>query len=69
MISSLDSRVMDANCEALGISVTTLMGNAGKAVADFLISRYPGKRTLFVCGPGNNGGDGFAAACLMDRRR
>lgn len=66
MISSLDSRVMDANCEALGISVTTLMGNAGKAVADFLISRYPGKRTLFVCGPGNNGGDGFAAACLMD---
>lgn len=66
MISSLDSRVMDANSEALGVSVNDLMGNAGKAVASFLEERYPGKRIVFVCGPGNNGGDGFAAASVMD---
>lgn len=66
MISPLDSRVMDANCEALGVSVETLMGNAGRAVAEFLKENYPGRRLLFVCGPGNNGGDGFAAAGLMD---
>lgn len=66
MMSSLDSRVMDANAEALGTSVTELMGNAGRAVADYLGKRYPGKRILFVCGPGNNGGDGFAAASMMD---
>ncbi len=65
-MSPLDSRVMDANAEALGTTVTELMGNAGKAVAGFLSKRFPDKRILFVCGPGNNGGDGFAAASLMD---
>ena len=65
-MSPLDSRVMDANAEALGVSVTELMGNAGKAVAEFIEKRYPGRSVLFVCGPGNNGGDGFAAASLMD---
>ena len=65
-MSPLDSRVMDANAEALGVSVTDLMGNAGKAVAGFIEKRYPGRSVLFVCGPGNNGGDGFAATSLMD---
>ncbi len=65
MITPLDSRVMDANAEALGVSVKELMGNAGKAVADFLIQTYPDARFAFFCGHGNNGGDGFAAACLL----
>lgn len=69
MISPLDSRVMDANAAALGVPTAELMGNAGKAVADFLESEYAGRRVVFVCGPGNNGGDGFAAACLMDPGR
>lgn len=68
-MSPLDSRVMDANAEALGVSVTDLMGNAGRAVAEFLGERYPTGRILFVCGPGNNGGDGFAAASMMDPKR
>jgi len=66
MISSLDSRVIDANSEALGIPVSTLMDNAGRIVAGFLKEHFPQSRILFVCGPGNNGGDGFAAALLMD---
>ena len=66
MISGLDSRVIDANSEALGIPVSTLMDNAGKIVAGFLEEHYPDERILFVCGPGNNGGDGFASALLMD---
>lgn len=66
MITALDSRVLDANSEALGIPVSSLMDNAGTAVADFLKECYSGKRILFVCGPGNNGGDGFAAALRMD---
>ena len=66
MISALDSRVIDANSEALGIPVSTLMDNAGKVVASFLKEHYPESRILFVCGPGNNGGDGFATALLMD---
>ena len=63
MITPLDSRVMDANAEALGISVKELMGNAGKAVSEFLTETYPDARFAFFCGHGNNGGDGFAAAC------
>lgn len=66
MITPLDSRVSDANAAALGIPVRELMGNAGRTVADLLGSRFPGSRVLFVCGSGNNGGDGFAAAMLMD---
>ena len=57
---------MDANAAALGVSVGELMGNAGRAVAEHLAREYPGRRVVFVCGPGNNGGDGFAAASLMD---
>lgn len=69
MISAIDSRALDANSEALGVPVASLMDNAGKAVADFLASRYPSERILFVCGPGNNGGDGFAAALCMEPSR
>ncbi len=66
MITGLDSRVIDANSEALGIPVATLMDNAGKVVSKYLKEHYPQSRILFVCGPGNNGGDGFAAALMMD---
>lgn len=69
MISATDSRVLDANSEALGVPVASLMDNAGSAIADFLESNYPSERILFVCGPGNNGGDGFAAALRMDPSR
>lgn len=65
-MTPLDSRVSDANAEALGVRVRDLMGNAGSAVADILRTRFPKKRILFVCGSGNNGGDGFAAALKLD---
>ena len=66
MITSLDSSVIDANSEALGVCVPTLMANAGKAIASVLTERFPGKRIAFVCGSGNNGGDGMSAAKTMD---
>lgn len=69
MITPTDARVMDINAEALGVAVSTLMDNAGRTVADFLDNQFPHERILFVCGPGNNGGDGFAAALRMDPKR
>jgi NAD(P)H-hydrate epimerase len=42
------------------------MANAGKAVASVLIERFPDKRIAFVCGNGNNGGDGISAADFMN---
>ena len=66
MITFLDSSVIDANSEALGVSVPALMNNAGKAVASVLTERFPGKKIAFICGSGNNGGDGITAAGMMD---
>ena len=45
-----------------GVPVLELMERAGTGIADVLIEKYPDKRFLFVCGNGNNGGDGFVAA-------
>ena len=51
-----------------GVPETTLMERAGQALAA-AIARFSGARpTLMLCGPGNNGGDGYVAArALRDR--
>ncbi len=47
---------------AAGTSVITLMERAGKAVAHEIARRWSVRPVLVLCGPGNNGGDGFVAA-------
>lgn len=54
--------------EVLGISSRLLMQRAAQAICKEVSSMANGKADFSAavfCGPGNNGGDGWAAACLL----
>jgi len=51
-----------------GIPGTLLMENAGLAVADAVSHRFSPRPMAVLCGPGNNGGDGFVAARILVER-
>lgn len=50
------------------VSGIELMRNAGRAVASEILSHYPEtSRAEILCGPGNNGGDGYVIATELAR--
>ncbi len=54
---------------ASGIEGMALMNAAGQAVKDVVLGQFPElKRAVILCGPGNNGGDGYAVARLLSER-
>lgn len=64
-------RALDRHAiEDLGIPGYTLMTSAGEAALTTLRSYWPAaQRILVLCGPGNNGGDGYVLARLARARR
>src|ERR1700722_11198301 len=64
IVTAAEMRAIDrATSERFGVPALTLMENAGIAVTEFVVSRYPSaERIGVICGKGNNGGDGFVAA-------
>jgi len=68
ILSAAGMRAAEERVIAAGTSVETLMERAGEAVAE-AAWRYAGvPPTLIVCGPGNNGGDGYVAARVLHER-
>jgi hydroxyethylthiazole kinase-like uncharacterized protein yjeF len=68
IMTAADMRSAEAKAIAGGTSETALMERAGATLAE-AVRLYIGPRpTLILCGPGNNGGDGYVAARhLRDR--
>lgn len=59
---------VDVDAAASGINPFRLMQNAGEAVAALALAHYPAAlRFVVLCGPGNNGGDGYVAAASLLR--
>lgn len=72
VVSAAEMRALDrATIEDIGIPAFTLMETAGRAVAHVAMEMLPEggdaglAHVAVVCGPGNNGGDGFVAARVL----
>ena len=69
MLPLIEFRVLDKNSVHFGVDMKSLMNNAGMALSDFILDKWPdSKKILFLCGSGNNGGDGYVAAHMLQSR-
>jgi NAD(P)H-hydrate epimerase len=74
VLSAAQMRAADqAACERFGIPSVLLMENAGRGLAELVLSRAASRRragdnVAVVCGAGANGGDGFVAARHLAQR-
>ena len=68
VVTAAEMRALDrATIEDIGIPAFTLMETAGRAVAHVAMEMLESGvgHVAVVCGPGNNGGDGFVAARVL----
>lgn len=68
ILTSAAMRAAEVACAAAGTSLSELMERAGAAIADTAWRMAAGAPILILCGPGNNGGDGYVAARLLGER-
>ena len=60
-------RAAEGDAISAGASVESLMQRAGEGVAAAVRRLAAGAEVLVLCGPGNNGGDGYVAAATLAR--
>jgi ADP-dependent NAD(P)H-hydrate dehydratase / NAD(P)H-hydrate epimerase len=62
LLTIAEMTAADGAAVAAGVPEIQLMETAGAAVARTIAERFAPRPALVLCGPGNNGGDGFVAA-------
>lgn len=62
LLSAAETRAVEAAAVAGGLSGAAMMEAAGAAAASFIIRTMEKRPVAVLCGPGNNGGDGFVVA-------
>ncbi|MFO1080676.1 MAG: NAD(P)H-hydrate dehydratase [Reyranellaceae bacterium] len=62
LLSCAEMGLADAGAIDAGIRGTSLMEAAGRAVAETVMRGFRRQPVLVLCGPGNNGGDGYVTA-------
>jgi ADP-dependent NAD(P)H-hydrate dehydratase / NAD(P)H-hydrate epimerase len=65
IITNAEMYAADRYAAEHGVPSLTLMEHAGRAVADEIYKQGRPRRTVVLCGPGNNGGDGYVVARLL----
>ena len=61
-------RAAEAALVEAGSSIDALMARAGRAAADYVWRIAAGRSVTVLCGPGNNGGDGYVLAEALRER-
>lgn len=67
ILTTRDCGRCDAYAEAEGVPGIMLMDRAGRGLADAVRARWSRRSVAVLCGPGNNGGDGYVAARYLER--
>ena len=65
ILTAAQMRAAEEEAIAAGSSVEELMERAGAAVAEAVRRLAAGAPVVILCGPGNNGGDGYVAARIL----
>ncbi len=68
ILTVAETAAADAAAIAAGTPGVVLMERAGTAVADAVCAQFRKQPALVLCGPGNNGGDGYVAARVLQAR-
>lgn len=72
VLTAAEMRAIEAEAMNSGkVSGLALMERAGRGVVEAIVEEWPAlskgsRRAIVLCGPGNNGGDGFVIARVLD---